>query len=61
MCGIDGKLYTLFTSSLITWLSGVDIVHNFASFDFPHVRTGGSLVVILMVPSLWIVTPSSLG
>ena len=61
MCGIDGKLYTLFTSSLVVWLSGVDIIHSFASFGFSPVRTGGLLVVMLMVFSLWIVTPFSLG
>jgi hypothetical protein len=58
---MDGKLYTLFTSSLVVRLSGVDIVHSFASFDFSPVRTGGSLVVMLIVFSLWIVTHFSLG
>ncbi len=61
MCGINGKLYTLFTSSLFSDLSEADIIQSFAAFDFLPLSTGGSLVVMMIVPSLWIVTPSSPG
>ena len=35
----------------------VETVHNFAPFALHPWRTGGSLVVMVRVPSLWIVTP----
>ena len=61
VCGINGKLYTLFTSSLFSDLSEADIVQSFSAFGFLPLSTGGSLVVMVIVPSLWILTLSSPG
>ena len=58
--GIDGRMYTLFVSSF-GCLCLVVTVHNFASLLLCPLRTGGSLVMIVIVPGLWIVTPSSPG
>ncbi len=41
------------------WL--VETVHNFAPFALHPWRIGGSLVVMVRVPSFWIVTPWLLG
>ena len=57
---IEGRSYTLFALSFFV-LSTADIIHNFAPFDLHPWRTGGSVVVIEMVPCLCTVTPSSLG
>jgi hypothetical protein len=51
----------LFASSLFSALSVADIVHSFAAIGFLPLSTGGALVVMVSVPSLWIVTPSSPG
>ena len=57
---IEGRSYTLFTCSFVD-KSFADIVHNFAPCDLHPWRMGGSVVVIVTVPDLWIVSPSSPG
>ncbi len=52
-------MFAIFLHSLS--VAAADTVHKFAPFFLHPWSTGGSLVVIVSVPYLWIVTPSLPG
>jgi hypothetical protein len=54
---VEGKLYTFATPLCSGSISCVDIVHSFAPLFLHPWSTGGLLVIMVSVPSLWIVTP----
>ncbi len=54
---VKGKLYTFATLSCSGFISCVDIFHSFSPLFLHPWSTGGSLVIMVSVPSLWIVTP----
>ncbi len=58
---MDGKLYMLCVSSCIASSISTNTVHNFSVLLLHPWRTGGSLVEMVIVPCLWMVTPSSAG
>ncbi len=53
--------YTFATILHSLSVAAADAVHNFAPFFLHPWSMGGSLVVIVSVPFLWILTPSSPG
>ncbi len=53
--------YMFATISHSLSVAAADTVHNFAPFFLHPWSTGGSLVVIVSAPFLWIVTPSLPG
>ncbi len=53
----DGKLKTLFASSCFGLSPSVSTVHKFDPVGLLPLCTGGSLVVMVSVPDLWMVTP----
>ncbi len=54
---VEGKLYTFATPLCSGSISCVYIVHSFAPLFLHPWSTGGLLIVMVSVPSLWIVTP----
>ena len=56
----EGRSYTLLTCSFVGVLSA-NTVHNISPFSLHPWRTGGSDVVMVIVPGLWIVAPRSPG
>ncbi len=57
---INGRSYTLFAHSFLILFSA-KTVHNFAPFDLHPWRMGGLIIVFVIMPGLWIVTPVSPG
>ena len=55
-CPIEGRSYTVLTCSIFS-SSSADTVHNFSPFALHPWRTGGSVVVMVIVSDLCTVTP----
>ncbi len=61
VCSMDGRLYAFNITSWVLFVSWVNTAHNFSQFALHPWSMGGSLVILVRVPSLWIVTPWSPG